>query len=83
MWDVLRCLMFSIFPVDRLSIITTSLSLDNSSTRLDPIKPSPPVTATFLFLIFHFSFSKHGICYYLMSFCVNLCSFSKKIRDNL
>jgi len=44
--------MLLIFPVDSLSMITTSFSWQRVSAMCEPMNPRPPVTAIFLFLIF-------------------------------
>jgi len=42
---------FSILPVDRLSIAVTSYFFTSSPARLEPIKPEPPVTTTFIEMV--------------------------------
>jgi len=42
---------FSILPVDRLSITVTSWLFASSPAKLEPIKPDPPVTTTFIEII--------------------------------
>ena len=47
-------LMFVFFPVERLSKIVTSIPCSISlSTKLEPIKPAPPVTIAFFILYFN------------------------------